>query len=159
MRARRIIIGLVVLIGLALAIAGCTSSSQQPFGGQAGSSGTTVALKDLAFVPDQLRVKAGDTVTFDNQDTVPHAIKIGEDTLGQQGPGEMRTWKAPADGEYDMTCLLHANMQGKIVVGDGSGSGGKGAAGTEGGSESTGTGGTGSGGTGSGGTGGGAPGY
>lgn len=113
---------LSVLIGTLLALSACSGTSTPSGGGTGG--GSTITMKDNAFDPAALTVKAGDTVTFKNADSVPHRIVVGTDDLGEQGPGEDKTWKAPKDGTYPMRCTIHPSMQGRITVGAGGGGNG-----------------------------------
>jgi plastocyanin len=85
-----------------------------------GSTGaSTITLRNKAFDPATLKVNAGDTVTIMNADQVPHHIVVGTDDLGEQAPGESKTWKAPKDGVYALKCLIHPEMRGEITVGAG----------------------------------------
>ncbi len=47
----------------------------------------TVVEKGFAFDPATLDVKVGDTVTFKNEDSAPHNVKIDGKELGAQDPG------------------------------------------------------------------------
>jgi plastocyanin len=112
MRRTRQILALVVvaLAAAALVVAACAPAS---------TGGNKITLQNIAFNPASLTVKAGDTVTFNNADSVSHHIVVGTDDLGVQQPAETKTWKAPKDGVYIMKCLIHPTMQGKITVGAG----------------------------------------
>ncbi|HEY3317767.1 MAG TPA: cupredoxin domain-containing protein [Coriobacteriia bacterium] len=119
-RTRRILAS-AVLLGTMFALAACTGASAPSGGGTGGvkSGGNTITLQNIAFSPTSLTVKSGDSVTFKNADQVPHHIVVGTDDLGEQQPGESKTWKAPKDGNYIMKCLIHPSMQGQITVGAG----------------------------------------
>ncbi len=97
------------------------------------SGGNTITLQNIAFNPSTLTVKAGDTVTFKNADPMPHHIVAGTDDLGEQAPGATKTWKAPKDGVYNLKCLIHPSMSGRITVGAGGSTVGTPAAGGSGG--------------------------
>lgn len=105
---------------LALVLAGCGGTGGS--GGQSpkpGAGGQTVTESGLAFQPSTLTVQAGQTVTFKNADQTAHHVVVGTDDLGVQQPGEDVTWTAPADGVYNMKCLIHPSMTGQITVGAG----------------------------------------
>lgn len=77
-------------------------------------------IKNYAFVPGVLTIKAGSTVTFYNDDVVAH--NIADDFAGgwisanlQAGSG---TQSIPftVPGEFNFHCAIHPNMKGKIVV-------------------------------------------
>lgn len=74
------------LVGLgALAILG---------GAAAAATNQVITQKGRAFSAESIAIKKGDTVTFLNDDTVPHNImsmsKGNEFNLGSQGPGHRR---------------------------------------------------------------------
>ena len=117
----------VLLLGLMLALVGCSSGGGSTGGGYstppAGTSssgsaatGTTVVEKGFAFSPATLDVKVGDTVTFKNEDSAPHNVKIDGKELGSQDPGASVTWTASAAGSFPYSCIIHPSMTGEIVV-------------------------------------------
>lgn len=114
MRMRQVLA--IVTLALLVALVGCSGTST---GGGTGTAKNTVVMKNITFEPSSLKVNSGDTVTFQNDDSVPHHIVVGNDDLGEQQPGESKTWKASADGMYTMRCIIHPTMQGEITVGSG----------------------------------------
>jgi plastocyanin len=112
-----------------LVLAGCSGSTSTgtstpastSSGGGAAASGTTITEQNFAFSPTTATVKAGDTVTFTNNDSVAHNVKIDGKELGVQQPGESKTWTAPKDGSYPYSCIIHPSMTGQITVGAGGG--------------------------------------
>ena len=77
-------------------------------------------IKNYAFVPGVVTIKAGSTVTFYNDDVVAH--NIADDFAGgwisanlQAGSG---TQSVPftIPGEFAFHCAIHPGMKGKIVV-------------------------------------------
>jgi plastocyanin len=117
----------VLLLGLVLALVGCSSGGGSTSGGTAtppvsgsssgsGATATTVVEKNFAFEPATLDVKVGDTVTFKNEDSAPHNVKIDGKELGSQDPGASVTWTAAAAGSFPYSCTIHPSMTGEIVV-------------------------------------------
>ncbi|MHB9003361.1 MAG: cupredoxin domain-containing protein [Coriobacteriia bacterium] len=76
----------------------------------------TIAETQTAFEPSSLKVRVGETVTFLNRDAIPHALRIDEQDLTWQAPGESVEWKAEAPGVYQYACNIHPEMTGEIVV-------------------------------------------
>jgi plastocyanin len=118
-------IGAILLIVLVIALAGCSGSGSSSGGGTAtppaasttgGTASTTVVEKNFAFEPASLEVKVGDTVTFKNEDSAPHNVKIDGKDLGNQDPGASVTWTASTAGSFPYTCTIHPSMAGEIVV-------------------------------------------
>ena len=84
----------------------------------APNSPTTVEIRNNAFIPAQLNVAPGTTVTFVNKDTVPHTATT-DNALFDSGelPPES-SYPVVLDGAGTVTyhCELHPEMQGSIVV-------------------------------------------
>jgi plastocyanin len=117
----------VLLLGLVLAVVGCSSGGGSTTGGYgtppagtsstgSGATGTTVVEKGFAFDPATLDVKVGDTVTFKNEDSAPHNVSIDGKELGSQDPGASVTWTAAKAGSFPYSCTIHPSMTGEIVV-------------------------------------------
>jgi plastocyanin len=78
-----------------------------------------VDIRDFAYSPDVIEIAAGDTVTWTNQDQVPHTA-TGEDRdvlqSGTIAPGASFSQVFPEAGEFGYHCEFHPNMSGTIVV-------------------------------------------
>lgn len=77
-----------------------------------------VTVKDFSFGPKELTVAAGTTVTWVNQDDVPHSI-VDKNKTFRSKPfdtnGKFSQTFASA-GTFDYVCGLHPQMTGKIIV-------------------------------------------
>ena len=85
----------------------------------AAADAVQVDIKDLAFVPAQITVPVGGTVTWTNDDTVPHTATAKDRAVLQSGTLEQgatysQTFDTP--GTFDYFCEFHANMKGEIIV-------------------------------------------
>ena len=84
---------------------------------QPGLEGVTVEMRDLAFTPRNIEVRAGDTVTWFNADGVPHTVSgeggFDSGTL-QQGETYEFTFNEP--GQFTYNCSVHPAMSGLVVV-------------------------------------------
>jgi cytochrome c oxidase subunit 2 len=94
----------------------------------AGTTLTVVAKNAVAFETPTLTAPANSPITieFDNQDVLPHSVKIFKDSTG--GPvvydGEIFTGPAKksypvgplAAGTYPFICAVHTNMTGTLTV-------------------------------------------
>jgi plastocyanin len=78
-----------------------------------------VDIRDFAYSPNPIEIAAGDTVTWTNQDEVPHTA-TGEDRnvlqSGTISPGASFSQSFPEAGEFGYFCEFHPNMSGTIVV-------------------------------------------
>ena len=76
-----------------------------------------VKIGNFTFGPQELKVKAGTTVTWTNEDDIPHTVV---------SPNNFRSKVLDTDGTYTFTftnpgtykyfCSLHPHMTGTIVV-------------------------------------------
>ena len=83
---------------------------------------TTVEIRNNAFNPAQLNVAPGTTVTFVNNDNVPHTATADNDVFDLEvPPGSSYPVVLEGAGTVTYHCELHPDMKGSIVVGDGSG--------------------------------------
>lgn len=104
-----------------------------PAGGAAGSAGqqqaTTheVGMAGLLFSPENLTVAAGDTVTWINDDTVPHTVTAtdGPEIFESEllNPGDTFSFTFTMPGEYSYYCAVHPNMKATVLVGEGAAAG------------------------------------
>jgi plastocyanin len=78
-----------------------------------------VDIRDFAYSPNPIEIAAGDTVTWTNQDQVPHTA-TGEDRdvlqSGTIAPGSSFSQVFPEAGEFAYFCEFHPNMTGTVVV-------------------------------------------
>jgi plastocyanin len=102
-------------------------SSNQPAdtGGGAAKGSASVSMQNIQFSPKDVTIKAGGTVTFTNDESVPHDVhkESGPGADFASGPdGGMQqgdTFKLKLDqpGTYDYVCHVHApGMAGTITV-------------------------------------------
>ena len=78
-----------------------------------------VAMKDFEFVPENVEVKIGQTVTWVNEDTAQHdAVAVeGEGPDSELfNQGESYSWKAETAGTIPYVCTVHPGMKGTITV-------------------------------------------
>jgi len=118
---------------LALAVAGCGSDDKD---GSARTSGAgtaeksaggpakeaiTVNIASFKFMPDPIKVKAGGTVTFINQDKAPHTAQTDSETKAKFNTerletGDKKTVKLGKSGKFEYFCVYHRFMEGTVEV-------------------------------------------
>ena len=122
----------LILACLALGLAACGGdddsgggSSGQSNGGGSGGGDTSVSMKNVQFDPTDLTIKAGETVTFTNDESVPHDVHKqsgpgGDFASGPDGgmqQGDTFKLKLDKPGTYKYVCHVHApGMAGTITV-------------------------------------------
>jgi plastocyanin len=78
-----------------------------------------VDIRNFAYSPDPIEIAAGDTVTWTNQDEVPHTATGDDRDVLQSGtisPGASFSQVFPEVGEFTYHCEFHPNMSGTVVV-------------------------------------------
>jgi plastocyanin len=111
---------IVVLAAVLLASAAALGAAS------AGAADIEVNIAQFAFAPQRLTVKAGTTVTWINDDDVPHTIvSTGKSFRSKPLDTHDRfsfTFTTP--GPYEYFCSLHPHMTGAVVVEAATGSSG-----------------------------------
>ena len=77
-----------------------------------------VKIDNFAFVPGELKIKKGTSVTWTNNDDIPHTVvgigtSIRSKTMDTDGT---YTFKFDRVGTFNYICALHPHMKGKVVV-------------------------------------------
>lgn len=87
-----------------------------------GTSGPALAevhtneIKGLAFNPEQITVRAGDSVTWVNRDSDRHRIQGDGIESKELANGNTFTAEFPEPAQLIYHCTIHTYMEGRIVV-------------------------------------------
>lgn len=78
----------------------------------------SVEIKNFSFVPATLKIKAGETVTWTNRDSVGHSATADDKSFdtGILATGKSGTATFAKAGTYTYFCITHPNMKGTIEV-------------------------------------------
>ncbi|HMA57645.1 MAG TPA: cupredoxin family copper-binding protein [Pseudolabrys sp.] len=83
----------------------------------AAAEDVAVKIGNFTFGPQDLKVKAGTTVTWTNEDDIPHTVvspnNFKSKVMDTEGTYSF-TFTTP--GTYKYFCSLHPHMAGKVVV-------------------------------------------
>ena len=104
---------LITALGSAVAIWSLTGVAG------AAPAPTKVSMKDFAFAPATVTIKAGTTVTFTNIGDIPHdatGMRLGDWTTGALAKGEKNTVTFNKPGTYYYICTPHPWMYGQVIV-------------------------------------------
>jgi plastocyanin len=89
-----------------------------PTDGVTAAEPAAVAVVDFTFEPPTIEVDAGATVTWTNEDSVPHTVTAREGDFDsgvlQTGDPFSQTFETP--GTYEYFCNIHPSMTGMVVV-------------------------------------------
>ena len=81
-----------------------------------GGADTAVKIDNFTFTPQRVTVKAGTTVTWTNQDDIPHTVASATKAFKSKALDTDDTFSFTTAGVYEYFCSLHPHMTGTIVV-------------------------------------------
>jgi amicyanin len=79
---------------------------------------TEVNIDQFTFYPQRITVKAGTTVTWNNEDDVPHTVASSGKAFKSKAldTRDKFSFTFTTPGTYDYFCSLHPHMTGAVVV-------------------------------------------
>jgi plastocyanin len=89
-----------------------------------GGGGTQVEMKNIQFEPGDVTIKAGEAVTWTNEEAVAHdvdgsgkGVKFSSGEEGGMNDGDTFKFTFDKAGTYDYVCRVHApGMAGTVTV-------------------------------------------
>ena len=80
--------------------------------------GAEVVIKDFMFAPMNVKVRAGERVTWTNKDDEPHTVvsDTGAFRSSALDTNENFSFKFDKPGTYHFVCSIHPKMVGTITV-------------------------------------------
>jgi len=73
--------------------------------------------KSYRFDPSSIRIKAGDTVTWTNNDNFTHSVQVDGQADHTVARGKSFSITFPKAGTFDYVCTLHSHdMRGTVLV-------------------------------------------
>ncbi len=93
-------------------------------GESSGGGGAQVGMKNIQFEPGDVTIKTGESVTWTNDEAVPHDVeggggdvKFSSGAEGGMNDGDEFTFTFKKAGTYDYICRVHApGMAGTVTV-------------------------------------------
>jgi len=89
-------------------------------GDKEGESKASIHIDNFTFTPRDITVKRGTTLTWFNDDDIPHAIAANDKTFRSKAMDTEQKFAFTFSeaGTYEYFCSLHPRMQGKVIVKD-----------------------------------------
>jgi plastocyanin len=83
-----------------------------------GVADTAVKIDNFTFTPQRVTVKTGTTVTWTNQDDIPHTVTSATKAFRSKAldTDDKFSFTFTTAGVYEYFCSLHPHMTGTIVV-------------------------------------------
>jgi plastocyanin len=108
---------LSALFVLCMVIFACSKSSGYS-SGNTTSSNPNVSIKNFAFSVGTLKIAAGVTVKWTNNDGVAHTVTANDGSFdsGSIAPGASFTRVFSTKGSFAYHCSIHPMMTGSVVV-------------------------------------------
>jgi plastocyanin len=98
---------------LLLALVSVTFGAASP----ARAADLDVKIDNFTFAPQKLTVKVGTTVTWSNEDDIPHTVvSTGHFRSKPLDTGDKFSFVFTTPGTYEYFCSLHPHMTGTITV-------------------------------------------
>jgi plastocyanin len=106
---------LAITLSLGAMASGPAAAPTPPPGAAAG---VTIRIDNFVFGPEAVTVPVGATVTWINQDDIPHNIVATDKTFKSKvlDTDERFSFTFTKPGEYGYFCGLHPHMTGKVIV-------------------------------------------
>ncbi len=78
----------------------------------------TIHIKDFKYNPTPAKIRAGDRVTFVNDDDEPHTVTASDKSFDSEGLDTTNTWQHvfTKPGTYTYFCELHPYMKAVVIV-------------------------------------------
>jgi plastocyanin len=113
-----LVVPLVALITVlvTLNVTDDSGSSAASGGGGKAASGTAISIKDFAYSPDPITVKAGGAILVTNDDGTVHTLTADDKSFdtGDLDGGAKKSITIDAPGTYAYHCTIHNYMTGTI---------------------------------------------
>ena len=86
--------------------------------GQAQAADFKVAISNFTFSPAEISVHVGDTVTFTNEDDIPHQVIANDGSFRGKAidTADTSVFTLKSAGDFGYFCGLHPHMVGKVIV-------------------------------------------
>jgi plastocyanin len=113
---KRVFYSALILLSGILFIYGCSKSYNAP--PMTTGAAASVSIVNMGFSPDTLKIKAGTTVSWMNNDGMTHTVTSTTSLFnsGNLGAGVTFKYTFTATGTYPYYCVIHPGMKGVVVV-------------------------------------------
>jgi plastocyanin len=78
----------------------------------------TVVIDQMAYVPANLQIQVGDTVTWINRDDRDHTVVASDGSFNSDNlkPGGSYSFRFTRPGRFAYSCAYHPRMKGSVTV-------------------------------------------
>ena len=94
-----------------------TNTATETEGTGATGAGEQIRIAEFAFMPPELSVAVGSTITWTNEDDAPHSLSSdGSISSAVLDTGQSHTQTFDEAGTFDYVCGIHDFMTGTVTV-------------------------------------------
>jgi len=113
------------VLGLAAGFAVMATVMATVLAAPSTSENAEVKIDNFTFAPQSLTIKAGTTVTWANEDDIPHTVASTSKAFKSKvlDTDDKFSFTFTSAGTYEYFCSLHPHMTGTIVVESATGGG------------------------------------
>ena len=111
--------GSAAILAMAFALTAGTRPNPAASSGDKPASGAAVKIDNFSFGPAEITIPAGSTVTWTNNDDVPHVVTSDDNKMFKSralDTADHFSFTFTKPGTYNYYCAIHPKMTAKIVV-------------------------------------------
>ena len=119
MKRNKWILGLAPVLAMALALTAGSRPNLAASSGEKPANVAEVKIDNFSFGPATITVPAGATVTWRNNDDVPHVVSSDDNKMFKSkalDTDDRFSFTFTKPGTYNYYCAIHPKMTAKIVV-------------------------------------------
>jgi plastocyanin len=119
MKRIKLIFGCAAIFAMAFALTAGSRPNLAASPGETPASGATVKIDNFSFGPANITIPAGSTVTWTNNDDVPHVVTSDDNKMFKSkalDTDDRFSFTFTKPGTYNYYCAIHPKMVAKIVV-------------------------------------------
>ena len=119
MKRVRWIFGLATIVLTAFALTAGTGAILAESSGGNPAGGAAIKIDNFSFGPATITIAAGSTVTWTNNDDVPHVVTSDDNKMFKSkalDTDDHFSFTFTKPGTYNYYCAIHPKMTAKIVV-------------------------------------------
>lgn len=94
------------------------SPEASPGASPAASSGTELTIEAFRFLPQDIEIPVGTTLTWTNLDIIPHNVTADDSSFASENFTRDKTFSYTFEeaGVFPYVCTLHLSMTGTVTV-------------------------------------------
>jgi plastocyanin len=119
MKRIKLICAITGILGLAVALSVAAKPDSAGSAGEKSASPAEVKIDNFSFGPASVTISAGTTITWTNNDDVPHVVSSDDNKMFKSkalDTDDHFSFTSTKSGTYNYYCAIHPKMVAKVVV-------------------------------------------